>query len=152
MVSGEMSKKTDHQQLIQLKKEVGEWKERYIRALADYQNLEKRTKEQRSEEIRFAAKDLILKILPAIDILEEVDRVLNDQGVKLVFKQFKHILTIEQVERIKAVGEKFDPHTMECVEVVQSDKEDEVVGEVRAGYTMFGKVIRVAQVKVGKKG
>lgn len=146
-----MKKKIDFQNIEQLTDGMEEWKGKYLRALADYQNLEKRIQIQRKEDTKFAAKNLILKMLSVADTLEKTERLINEQGLKLAVKQFKDILEEEGIERIGVLGKKFDPHLMECVEVIESGREDEVIEEVRAGYTMFGKVIRVAQVKVGKK-
>src|SRR3972149_4489631 len=128
-----MKKKTDTQQTEQLIKEIGEWKGKYLRALADYQNLEKRIQTVRQEEARFAAKNLIIKILPVSDTLYKADKLLNDQGLKLALKQLQDTLVSEGVEKIEVIGKKFDPQTMECIEVVESDKEDEVITEIRAG-------------------
>lgn len=146
-----MKKRTDTQHTEHLTKEFEEWKGKYLRALADYQNLEKRMQAVRQGEARFAAKNLIIKILPVLDTLQKADKLLNDQGLKLALKQLQDTLTSEGIEKIQVIDKKFDPQAMECFEVVESDKENEVIEEVRAGYTMFGKVVRVAQVKVGKK-
>jgi molecular chaperone GrpE len=146
-----MKRKIDAQHNQQLVKEIEEWKSKYLRALADYQNLEKRVQTQRQEDIQFAARDLIVKILPILDALEKAEQLLNDQGLQLTVKQFRDVLSSEGVEKFTVLGKKFDPHLMECVEAVESDKEGEVIEEVRAGYTMHEKVIRVVQVKVGKK-
>lgn len=146
-----MKKKDDSQKIEALKLELEEWKAKYLRALADYQNLERRIAKQRVDDARLAAKGVITKILQVLDVLEAAQKVLNDQGLELALKQFKDILASERVEKIEVVGKKFDPNTMECVEVVETDKEGEVIEEVRAGYTLVGEVIRVAKVKVGKK-
>lgn len=132
-------------------KEVLEWKSKYLRALADYQNLEKRVSAQRIEDIKYAARNLIVKLLSVLDVLEKAEKHINDQGLNLAVKSFKEILKDEQVTKIEVLQRKFNPQEMECVEVVVSDKEDEVIEEVRAGYKLADRVIRVAQVKVGKK-
>lgn len=145
-----MSKKIDGQKFDQLKKEAEGWKGKYLRALADYQNLEKRIAAQRSQDVRFAAKDFVFRLLPVIDVLEKAEKILNDQGLKLALQQLREVLKSEQVEKMLVLGKMFDPNTMECIEVVESDNEGQVIEEIRPGYTMWGKVIRVAQVKVGK--
>lgn len=144
-------KKSDLENLNQLKKEVEEWRGKYLRALADYQNLEKRILAQRKEEIESASKNLILKILPIVDVLEKAEEVLKDQGLHLAMQQLRDVLAGEGLVKIEVMGKKFDPNFMECVEVIEGEKEDEVIEEFRPGYTLKGKVIRVAQVKVGKK-
>jgi len=146
-----MKKKEDIAKIEKLTKDLEDWKSKYLRALADYQNLEKRIAKERIDDARHAAKVVITKILQVLDVLEAAQKVLNDQGLELALKQFKEVLSSEKVEKIDVVGKKFEPHTMECVEVVETDKEDEVIEEVRAGYTLAGEVIRVAKVKVGKR-
>jgi molecular chaperone GrpE len=132
------------------KKEIDEWRNKYLRALADYQNLEKRVTAVRLEETKLAAKIFVLKILPALDALEKAERHVHDQGLTLALKMLKDVLTFEQVERIEVVGKKFDPLVMECVEMKGEEKDDTVTEEVTPGYRMSGQVIRVAKVRVGK--
>lgn len=146
-----MVKKTQDSNIEKLKREVEEWKGKYFRALADYQNLEKRVSEQRQEWARNAAKELIAQLLSVLDTLEQAQKHLKDQGLTLAVKSFGDVLAKEGVEKIEVLGEKFDPLTMECVEVIGESRGDDVIEELRPGYKLGDKVIRVAQVKVGKK-
>lgn len=134
-----------------LQQEIEEWKSKYFRALADYQNLEKRVQAQEKELVKYASEKIIYELLTVLDTLEQAEKHLKDSGLTLGVKSFWMILTGNGVKRIEVLGKKFNPHEMECVEVVESDKDDEVVEEIRAGYKLNEKVIRVAQVKVGKK-
>lgn len=146
-----MSKKQINKNPEELEIQSEVWKNKYLRALADYQNLEKRVKEARENELKYASGNILLKILPVLDILEQVSKTNSDQGLTLALKQFYEVLTRENVQKIEVLGHEFDPLTMECVEVVPSDKDNLVVDELRAGYKMYDKVIRTARVKVGKK-
>ena len=146
-----MSKKHINKNPEELEIQLETWKNKYLRALADYQNLEKRVKEARADEMKYASGNIILKILPVLDILEQVVKTNNDQGLALALKQFYEVLTRENVQRIEVIGHEFDPLTMECVEVVPGDKDNLVVDELRAGYKMHDKVIRTVRVIVGKK-
>ena len=105
-------KKAENQQIDSLKKEAQDWKEKYLRALADYQNLEKRISKSREEEVKYAAKNILLKVLPVVDALEKASQSINNQGLQLILKQLALILESEKVKRIKVVGEKFNPETM----------------------------------------
>lgn len=127
-----------------------DWKGKYLRALADYQNLERRNLNQREELRKFASELLLLRILTAVDTLKKAKDHIKDAGLDLVCKEFVAILEDEGVEEMKTVGELFDPHQMECIEVVDGE-DNKVVEELRSGYRLHGKVLRVAQVKVGKK-
>ncbi|HSW98027.1 MAG TPA: nucleotide exchange factor GrpE [Candidatus Saccharimonadales bacterium] len=132
-----------------LKTRVTELEQHYRRALADYQNLEKRTFEEKREWIRSGNKDLILKLLPVLDILMLAAKHIKDQGLDLSIQQFLDVLETEGVKRIETLGKEFDPHTMECVEIIEG-KENSVLEELRVGFTLNEKVVRPAQVKVGK--
>jgi molecular chaperone GrpE len=135
--------------LEELEKEKDEWKAKYMRALADYQNLERRNREEREEIRKFAGEIVLVKMVSAIDTLHKAKVHLKDAGLDLAYKEFKDVLEGQGMEEIKTVGEDFDPHRMECVEVVEGT-DNKVIEEVRAGYMLYGKVLRVAQVKVGK--
>lgn len=146
-----MSKKQINKNQVGLESESELWKNKYLRALADYQNLEKRIKESRENEVKYASGNIILKILPVLDILEQVAKTNSDQGLILALKQFIEVLSHENVQRLEVLGREFDPLTMECLEVVPGEKDNLVVQELRTGYKMYDKVIRTARVKVGKK-
>ena len=130
--------------------QIEEWKGKYMRALADYQNLERRNLNERDELRKFASELLLLRILTAIDTLRRAKDHIKDAGLDLAFREFIAILEGEGVEEIKTVGELFDPHQMECIDVVEGE-DNKVVEELRQGYRLHGKVLRVAHVKVGKK-
>jgi len=131
--------------------EVNEWKNKYLRALADYQNLEKRSFQEKEEVRRFASEMTLKKFIPAIDSLERATKHITDEGLALSLKEFYAALTECGVRKIETVGKPFDPFCMECIEVKEGE-DGIVIEELRAGYTLFDKVLRVAQVNVGKKG
>ncbi|MFX0052348.1 MAG: nucleotide exchange factor GrpE, partial [Candidatus Hermodarchaeota archaeon] len=91
---------------------------RYLRALADYENLEKRAKVERANIVNRANEQLLLKLLDLADTFEKAEANINSDdsvnvdlvldGFKAVQKQFFTILNNEGVERIHAVGKKFD--------------------------------------------
>ena len=127
-----------------------EWKQKYLRALADYQNLEKRASLREEDVRKFAAEGTLRKFLPAIDSLERATAHLQDEGLRLSLKEFNAALSSCGVKRMEVVGTQFDPFTMECIDVVDGDDE-KVIGEVTPGFLFYDKILRVAQVKVGKK-
>lgn len=119
------------------------------RALADYQNLERRVEEERKLLSSLSSAILIEKFLPILDNLENAQKHLNDQGLEMVIKQFKEILEREGIEEISAEGAQFDPHLHEAVEVIAGKKDNMVVKVLRKGYKINDKVLRPAQVAVG---
>lgn len=136
----------------QLEKDLEECKGKYLRALADYQNLERRVKGERETYIKYASQKILYTLLESFDIFEKVwEHDKDNEGLKLGISGFWKVLSEQGVKKIETVGKKFDPYFMECTEVVESDKEDIVIEEVRPGYSIEDKILRVAQVKVGKK-
>ncbi len=134
----------------ELQEEVANATNQWKRALADYQNLEKRVAQEKEGWIGFAAQQLIHKLLPALDTLRLAVAHSNDQGLQLTLAAFDKALADEGVEQIKTVGTLFDPHTMECVATVPGE-ENKVLEEIRIGYKKADKILRPAQVKVGKE-
>ncbi|KKU81792.1 nucleotide exchange factor GrpE [Candidatus Gottesmanbacteria bacterium RIFCSPLOWO2_01_FULL_49_10] len=144
-----MKKKTD-EPLEALQKQIEEWKGKYLRALADYQNLEKRKNEEIRLTRHYAGEILLTKLLPVVDTFKRSLAHIKDPGLELAVKELEAFLTDAGVKKIDVVGKPFNPHEMECIEVI--DGEDNIViEETLPGITLHGKVIRVAQVKVGKK-
>ena len=128
--------------------EIEVWKNKYIRALADYQNLEKRTDEEKQEVRAYAVKLFLEKLLPVIDNLEMADAHINDEGLSIAMKEMHALLSKFGVEKTDVTGETFDPYKMECIELVEGEK-NKVVEVTSSGYVMHGKLLREAKVKVG---
>lgn len=144
--------KQNETQIEDLKREIEELKNNWKRALADYQNLEKRVALEKQEFVAWATADLITKLLPALDSLKKAEEQLKDEGVKLAVKQLEEALKEEGLTKIEVLGKEFTPATMECLAAVTGKKEDEgkVAEEIRTGYNFKGRVLRAAQVTVYK--
>ena len=123
---------------------------RWKRALADYQNLEKRYEREKADFVAFANANLILRLLTILGHLEKAASVLKDKGLDLVVTEFKRVLEEEGVEEIKALGEQFNPQLMEAIETVEGEEENRVAEEVYKGYLLKGKLLLPAKVKVFK--
>ena len=139
------------EELEKIKKEAVEFRNKYLRALADYQNLEKRF-DNNYELLKDKGKqEIIIKLLPILDNLEKAEIFIKDQGLQKIKDNFVQILRSENIEEIKILGKDFDPHLAEAVEVVEGDKDNMVVELIRKGYRLGEKILRVAQVKVSKR-
>ena len=121
------------------------------RSLADYQNFEKRVEVQRQVFITLALSSIFDKILASLDDLHLVDKHLNDKGLKMAINKFEDVLKSEGLEEIDALGETFDPQTMDCVDTNNKIKKDLVSEVKKKGYKFNGQVIRPAHVIVGTK-
>ncbi len=129
--------------------EIIDWKSKYLRALADYQNLEKRTQQEKQQIRKYAAETVTARLLPALDTLTKASTHIKDTGLELALKELSAVLAEQGVEKIEVVGKPFDPHRMECIEVV-AGADNIVIEEILPGYRLHDKILRVAQVKVGK--
>jgi len=132
-----------------------ELEDRYKRVLAEFENFKKRGQKERESLYGSVLSDIVSVILPVVDNLENAVKVQTQdesykQGVELVLKQFKDVLSSKGVEEIKAVGETFDPSLHEAVSSVQDDSkgEKEIVQEYRKGYKIGSRIIRHSMVVV----
>lgn len=132
-----------------LKVQLTESEESKKRVLADYDNLLKRTREERERIVRMASADVILELLEPLDHLELASAHLKDQGLTMVCAQFVHVLQEQGLSEMKVLGTPFNQETMEAVELVDGDK-DIVMRVDKKGYTLNGAVLRHAKVAVGK--
>lgn len=125
-----------------------EFKEKYIRALADYQNLSKRIDREREEIQKSASEWIVLKLLPVLDDLELAKENIKEKGIELIYNKLWNIIEKEGVKKIKIKeDDEFDPSKMECIDA--EDGGHKLI-TIRNGYIMKGKIIRPAQVKVVK--
>lgn len=138
-------------EIVELKKQVDEFKNKYLRAIADYQNLEKRVGDERFELMKMASKNLLIKILPFLDNLEKAELFIKDPGLKISKDHFMQILKDAGLIEMDLINKDFDPVTAEAVQLVEGKEEGKVVEVLRKGYMFEDKILRVAQVKVSKK-
>ena len=131
--------------------EASEYKQKYLRALADYQNYEKRMIEDRKRIMNMAHAEVLMRLLPIFDTIEKADIFVKDPGLKMVVAQLQTVLGELGVKEIPVVGKEFDPYMAEAIESIPSDKDNIVLEVVSKGYEYQGQVIRPAKVKVGKK-
>lgn len=127
-----------------------EWEEKYKRALADYQNLLKRTALEKEEWGKYANQEAIAAFLPVYDNLkmalahsdQEAEENNWLKGLQYVLKQFEDILKDLGVEEIKSTGETFDPSCMDALE----GQGEKVSQTVKPGYRLKGKILVPAKV------
>lgn len=131
---------------------------RTLRLQADYENLRRRTRQEREELIKFGSEQLINGLLPVLDNFERAMASAGDggerfiSGVEMIFRQLNEVLAGEGLAAIPAQGEQFDPNIHEAMLQVEDtgQPENTVVEELRKGYYLRGKVIRPSMVKVAK--
>ncbi len=128
--------------------ELEEWKNKYLRALADYQNLEKQTQSWREEFVKFANQGLLISLLEILDDLEKAQEHLNDEGLKIVLDKLIKIIKNNGVETLEILGQEYNPELSEVVMMEPGEKNNVIVKVLQKGYKLNGRVIRPAKVIV----
>ena len=135
--------------------------DKYLRAQAEFENARKRIEKDKADSLKYANECFVLDFLPIIDSLEISEKHIKEakdflavqEGVDMIHVLIQKFLKDIGVEKIKTVGEKFDPHFHEAVETVDlKDKEEGmIVEELKPGYTFNGKLLRPASVRIVKR-
>ena len=140
--------------------EVEEWKDKYLRLSAEFDNYRKRTLREKMELIESGGEDVIKSMLAVMD---DFDRALNAmqsatdvasvrEGVELISQKMRDALKAKGVSEIEAVGAPLDTDLHEAVAKFPAgdDKKGKVIDVVQKGYKLKEKVIRYAKVVVGE--
>jgi len=141
--------------------EAAEFKDKYIRLFAEFDNARKRMERDRIEFIKYANEDLLLEFLGVFDNLElslqsakqKHDNDALIKGIEMVLSQAQELLKKNGVVPIEAKGKQFDPHAHEILLQEENDDHEDgtVLAELQKGYRLGEKVIRTVKVKVSTK-
>jgi molecular chaperone GrpE len=140
-------------EMDRLQKDLQKAREGELRAMADYQNLVRRTQEDYGKMAKFANLTLIESLLQPLDHLYLAKEQLKDQGLNMVYQQFVQVMQEEGLEEIEVLGKVFDPATMEVVgkeHTSKQDQVDKVIKVTQRGFRLHGDVIRHAKIVVGE--
>ena len=143
-------------------KDVEDYKDKYVRILAEFDNARKRMEREKLEFLKYANEDLIVEFLEILDDLERTVAVANEKhqdydaflkGVEIVMKHIDDVFKKNGVKPIEAKGKAFDPHCQEILMQEETDVAAEgiVLEEFQKGYMLGEKVVRTAKVKVAQK-
>lgn len=141
--------------------QIEELKDKYLRAVAEFDNYKKRTLKEKTELILNGGEKTIVAILPILDDMERAaasaektdDIKALEEGWELIFKKLKMILESMGVKEIETKDADFNVDFHEAIAMVPGmgdDKKGKVIDCVQTGYTMNDKVIRHAKVAVGQ--
>jgi len=136
--------------------------DRYLRVNAEFENYKKRMIRESSDRFKFFNLDLIKELLPSLDNIDRaISHAKSDHtdvesmivGLEMVNKMTHEVFEKFGVTRINTVGEEFDPNFHQAVGVVDSDAvpDNQVVEECLGGYSLHGRIIRPAMVRVSGK-
>ncbi len=144
-----------------LKEELQEQKDKYLRLFAEFDNYKRRSAKERVELIQTAGKEVITSMLGVLDDCDRAEKQMqqtNDlkqikEGVQLVFNKLRTTLQSKGLKAMESVKTSFDVEKHEAITEIPAPTEDlkgKVVDEVTKGYYLNDKLIRFAQVVVGK--
>lgn len=145
--------------LVAAQNDAEQWKDKYIRLVAEFENYKKRTLKEKSELILNGSEKTVAAILPILDDFERAtaDKTEDPQAIKegyeLIYKKFLKALETLGVHKIKTDDADFDVDYHEAIAMVPGmgdDKKGKVIDCVQTGYTLNDKVIRHAKVAVGQ--
>ncbi|MFZ9388354.1 MAG: nucleotide exchange factor GrpE [Chitinophagaceae bacterium] len=144
-----------------LRAELEEWKDKYIRKVAEFENFRRRSAKEKIELIQTAGKEVITDLLDVLDDCDRAQKQLESsedatawkEGVMLVFTKLRNTLQARGVKAMETIQVEFNPDLHEAITEIPASSEKmkgKVVDEVVKGYYLNDKIIRHAKVVVGK--
>ena len=148
-------------ELDQLKADLADQKDKYLRLMAEFENFKRRTAKERVDLIQTAGKDVIVSLLDVMDDCDRAEKQLNGsddiavqkEGIQLVFNKIRATLQAKGLKAMESIDQAFDVELHEAiteVPVPDASKKGKVIDEVTKGYYLNDKIIRFAKVVVGK--
>jgi molecular chaperone GrpE len=142
------------EQLQAAQREAAENLDKYLRALAESENMRKRVERLCEDRMWQERRRLVMHLVELADQLEEALKYTSDdnpvaKGLRVTYQHLQHVLAQEGAQALKAVGETFDPGVHEAIDLTDGNGEpNEVTSEYRKGYMLDGKLLRPARVQV----
>ena len=153
------TKKVENQ-IDDLKTELKEEEDKYLRLFAEFENYKKRTTKERVELYKTAGQEVIGSLLPVLDdfsrAIKESKKMKNSAdfvGQELIFNKFNDILKSNGLLDLKVnKGDSFDPELHEAISQIKTDKKNsgKIIDVIEKGYKMGDKIIRFPKVVVGQ--
>ena len=162
---GDKSQNDLSSRLEEMEQEIAEWKDKYLRAHADFENTKKRLEKDKSTAVSYANESFAMDILAVLDSFEQAlasiegadeanaSEVLEKmkEGVYLTYEQLKKVLEKNYIKEISCEGI-FDPNLHQAVMQVESDEHEsgQIVQTLQKGYTIKDRVLRPSMVSTSK--
>jgi len=153
------------EQLAELKDRAAKCDEhwdRLLRTTADFENFKKRAAREKQDAIKYANQNLLQKLIPVLDNFDSAlaatqaatteDSQALQQGINMIWQQFKAALAEAGLEEIDALGKPFDPNLHEAISQQETAEapEGQVLQQLRKGYKLRDRLLRPASVVVAK--
>lgn len=159
-IATDQSKIDLEEKLKSAEKELENYKDRFLRKAAEFENYKRRIENYQLNLLKYAAESLIIKLLPVIDDFERSLAHLKDtkdvesikDGIKLVYDKLMKMLEDQGVKPIEAVGKPFDVHYHEAIMQRKAENVEPhtVIEEFEKGYLYKDRVIRHTKVAVSE--
>jgi molecular chaperone GrpE len=155
MTTADMETAQDDE-IKQLKEQVRQEHELYLRALADFENYRRRIDRDRANTASSGKREIILALLEVLDGFELALQHAEDapssliEGIRTIYRRFLTLLEQQKVEPIRSLGEAFNPRIHEAVDSSPSDQYEPgtVIKEIQRGYRLGDELLRPARVRV----
>jgi len=155
------TEETPLSELDQLKADLADQKDKYLRLMAEFENFKRRTAKERVDLIQTAGKDVIVSLLDVMDDCDRAEKQLNEsddiavqkEGIQLVFNKLRATMLAKGVKAMESIHEEFDVEKHEAITEIPAPSEHlkgKVIDDVVKGYYLNDKIIRFAKVVVGK--
>ena len=151
---------TCEDEVVKLKAEIQELKDKYLRQAAEFDNFRRRNAKERLELIQTAGKEVITSLLEVLDDCDRAEKQLQasqdgavKEGVQLIFNKLQKVLQAKGLKPMQTIGTDFNPDIHEAITEIPAPAEamiGKVIDEVEKGYYLNDKIIRFAKVVVGK--
>lgn len=143
-------------EIKELKEQVRQEHELYLRALADFDNYRRRIERENANAASSGKREILLALLEVLDGFElavqhaEKERSPLSEGIRAIYRRFLTLLEHQKVEPIQSLGEAFDPRVHEAIESSPSDQHQSgtVIQELQRGYRRGDELLRPARVRV----
>ncbi|HMN33666.1 MAG TPA: nucleotide exchange factor GrpE [Chitinophagaceae bacterium] len=154
-------KMSENSELEKLKLELSDYKDKYLRLVAEFDNFKKRSFKEKMETIQTAGKDIMTSLIEVIDDIERAEKQVESsedikglkEGTNLIFNKLKNNLTAKGLKSFDCLGKEFDEEQHEAVAVVPAsnkEQDNKIVDILEKGYLLNDKIIRHAKVVVAK--
>ena len=154
----EETPKVDETALLQA--EIKDWKDKYLRLYAEFDNFRRRKAREQLELTKTAGKDIIVNLLPILDDFERAFKAREGKengdsikGFELIYHKLQKNMEQKGLKAMESIGQDFDADLHDAITEIPAPTEnlkDKVIDEVEKGYYLGDKIIRYAKVIVGK--
>jgi len=143
--------------IAELEKECAEWKDKYLRSIAEFENYRRRSNEEKADWIKMATQKFALEICEVADNFERALKQVSEdkkddsfvKGMMMIADQLKKVMEKEGITKIDALGKPFDPVIHDALAHIPSEYEENTVAAIiQNGYMMYDKLLRPARVAV----